>query len=134
MGFEEVDHTADHALKVSGTDLAELFISSAEGMTSLMVADPQAVSQEIAKTIKIKALDTESLLVEWLSELAYWAEAQMLIFKSFRFQIITNSHLEATAAGGKTTELDKYIKAVTYHNLEIVKTRRGYETIIVFDV
>jgi SHS2 domain-containing protein len=134
MGFEEVDHTADHALKVTGADLADLFISAAEGMTSLMVTDPQAVSQEIAKTIKIRAADTESLLVEWLSELAYWAEAQMLVFKTFRFQIITARHLEATAAGGKTVEFDKYIKAVTYHNLKIVKTRQGYETVIVFDV
>ena len=134
MGFEEVDHTADHALKVSGDDLADLFISAAEGMASLLVAEPQAVLPEISKTIRIKAVDTESLLVEWLSELAYWAETQLLVFKTFRFQIITTSHLEATATGGKTDELDKYIKAVTYHNLKIVKTRQGYETIIVFDV
>jgi SHS2 domain-containing protein len=134
MGFQELDHTADHALKISGGNLKELFISAAEGMTSLMIADMSGISEEIEKTIEIDAIDTESLLVEWLSELAYWAEAEMLVFKTFRIQNITANHLAASVAGGKFAALQKHIKAVTYHNLKIVKTLKDLEVTIVFDV
>ncbi len=134
MGFQEVDHTADHALKIFGGNLKELFISAAEGMTSLMGADMSDVSQEFEKKIKLDAIDSESLLVEWLSELAYWAEAEMLVFKTFRIQKITANQLAATVFGGKVMAVEKQIKAVTYHNLKIIQTRRGLEVTIVFDV
>ncbi|MDJ0987839.1 MAG: archease [Desulfobacterales bacterium] len=134
MGFEEIEHTADHALKVYGKDLTELFISAAQGMTSLMTADISDVSAEIAKAVKLETIDTESLLVEWLSELAYWAEAEMLIFKTFNIHKLTANVVDARVIGGRAPALDKQIKAVTYHNLNIVKTHQGLEAIITFDV
>ncbi|MDX1708275.1 MAG: archease [Desulfobacterales bacterium] len=134
MSFEEIEHTADHALKIYGKDLEELFISAAEGMTALMVADISGVSEDITKAIKLKAIDTESLLVEWLSELAYWAEAEMLVFKTFNIHSSTANDVDASVIGGRTPALEKQIKAVTYHNLKIKKTPRGLEVIITFDV
>jgi SHS2 domain-containing protein len=134
MGFKEIDHTADHALNIVGKDLRELFISAGEGMTSLMIADRACISEDIAKSVVLEAIDTESLLVEWLSELAYLAEDEMLIFKTFRIHQISSNHLDAEVIGCAVTEIEKLIKAVTYHNLNIVKTRQGFEVIITFDV
>ena len=134
MGFEEVEHTADHAMRIFGENLKELFVSAAEGMTSLMVADMSGIAGEIDKTIELEAIDPESLLVEWLSELAYWAEAEMLIFKTFRIKHLTDNHLVASVTGGKMPALEKLIKAVTYHNLKIKKNQQGLEVTIVFDV
>jgi SHS2 domain-containing protein len=82
----------------------------------------------------LEAIDPESLLVEWLSELAYWAEAEMLIFKTFRIKHLTDNHLVASVTGGKMPALEKLIKAVTYHNLKIKKNQQGLEVTIVFDV
>jgi SHS2 domain-containing protein len=134
MGFEEVEHTADHALRIFGENLKELFVNAAEGMTSLMVADMSGIAGEIEKTIELEAIDPESLLVEWLSELAYWAEAEMLIFKTFRIKHLTENHLVASVTGGKISALEKLIKAVTYHNLKIKKNQQGLGVTIVFDV
>lgn len=134
MGFEEIEHTADHALKVYGKNLRELFISAAQGMTSLMMTDISGVSGEIAKTVKLETIDTESLLVEWLGELAYWAEAEMLVFSTFKIQKITANDIDASVMGGRVPALEKHIKAVTYHNLKIEKTNHGLEATIVFDV
>jgi SHS2 domain-containing protein len=36
--------------------------------------------------------------------------------------------------GAPIASLDKAIKAVTYHNLRINETSKGFETTIVFDV
>ncbi len=134
MEFEEVEHTADRALRVFGTNLTELFLNAAEGMTQLMVADVSEISTEIEKSIELDAIDTESLLVEWLSELAYWAESDMLVFIKFRIQKASATHLQAKIFGGKTSMLEKHIKAVTYHNLKIIRTSQGLEATIVFDV
>jgi SHS2 domain-containing protein len=134
MGFEEVEHTADEALRIFGTTLAELFLSAAAGLTHLMAADLSEISTQIEKSIELDAADAESLLVEWLEELAYWAESEMLIFKKFRIQKATATHLEAKIFGGKTSMLEKHIKAVTYHNLKIIKNSKGLEATIVFDV
>ncbi|MCK5419861.1 MAG: archease, partial [Desulfobacterales bacterium] len=89
MGFEEVEHTADRALRIFGINLQELLISAAQGMTGLMVPDVSGVSAEVEKSIELDAIDAESLLVEWLNELAYWAETEMLIFTRFSIQNVT---------------------------------------------
>ena len=134
MEFEEVEHTADKALRIFGSNLTELLLNAAEGMTYLLVADVSEVSTEIEKSLELDTIDAESLLVEWLSELAFWAESELLVFRKFRIQKATATHLRAKMFGGKVSTLEKHIKAVTYHNLKIIKTSQGLEATIVFDV
>lgn len=134
MNFEEIEHTADTALRLSGANLTELLLNAAAGITHLMVTDVSGISTDVEKFIELEAIDAEDLLVDWLSELAYWAESEMLIFKKFRIRQATATHLKAKIFGGKTSMLEKHIKAVTYHNLEIIKTSKGLEATIVFDV
>ena len=134
MSFEEIEHTADNAIRISGTNLQVLFISAAQGMAGLMVGDVTKVSTEVEKSVELEAIDAESLLVEWLSELAFWAETEMLVFTQFEIKNLTATHLQASICGGKISVLEKHIKAVTYHNLKIIKTPQGMETTIVFDV
>ena len=132
--FEVVEHTADWALRVYGRDLADLFANAALGMAYLMVGDLDAVSVDEERTVVLDAVDAETLLVDWLSELAYWAEDEQLVFREFELSEVTERHLSAVVRGGKAAELQKHIKAVTYHNLEIVERGGGLETTIVFDV
>ena len=134
MNFEEIEHTADKALLIFGSSLQELLINAARGMTSLMMPDVSKVSTEVEKFIDLETIDAESLLVEWLSELAFWAETEMLVFTQFDIQKLTDTHLQASIHGGKVSKLEKHIKAVTYHNLKILKTSQGLEATIVFDV
>ena len=79
-------------------------------------------------------MDAESLLVEWLSELAYWAEAEMLVFSKFDLQNVSPTQVKALIHGSRVTQLENHIKAVTYHNLEIIKTETGLAATVVFDV
>lgn len=133
-GYEEIEHTADKALHICGRNLEELLLNAARGLNSLMVADAAAIAHQTRKYVEVEALDAESLLVEWLSELAYWAETEMLVFTRFDLQKVTPTKVEANLFGAKVQKLEKHIKAVTYHNLRIVKTDRGLDVTIVFDV
>ena len=133
-GFEEIEHTADWALRVQGRDLCELLGNASWGMSHLLVAEPAAIPPHLEQQFEIEAYDAESLLVNWLSELAYWAEIEGVVFGEFKLQAVTPTHLEGTAWGDRVSDLQKHIKAVTYHNLVIVETEAGLETTIVFDV
>jgi SHS2 domain-containing protein len=134
MGFEEVEHTADTAIRIFGVNLQELLISAARGMTSLMVSDPSKVATEVEKFFELDAIDAEDLLVEWLNELAFWAETELLVFTQYRIRNLSATHLQARIFGGKVSELEKHIKAVTFHNLKIMNASQGLEATIVFDV
>ena len=134
MGFEEVEHTADTAIRIFGVNLQELLISAAQGMTSLMVSDPSKVATEVEKFIELDAIDAEDLLVQWLNEMAFWAETELLVFTQYRIRNLSATRLQARIFGGKVSELEKHIKAVTFHNLKIMKASQGLEATIVFDV
>jgi len=134
VAFEEIEHTADRALRIFGSNLRELLLNAARGMNSLMVIELTPCSVQHEKSVELDAMDAESLLVEWLSELAYRAETEMLIFHEFDMESVSSTHLKATLTGTRVTQMDKHIKAVTYHNLEIIETDKGLAATVVFDV
>ena len=134
VAFEEIDHTADRALRIYGSDLGDLFLNAAQGMNSLMLPAPISGSERQEKFVALEAMDTESLLVDWLSELAYWAEIEMLVFEEFKIESVSSTHIRARLYGTRIKKQKKHIKAVTYHNLDIVQTNEGMTATVVFDV
>jgi len=132
MPFEELPHTADWALRVWAADLPALFVEAARGMNALSGAQPSA-RPRIRRAFAAEAPDVESLLVLFLSELVYAAEQEHLIFDAFEIDL-EGSELKVNMSGAPLLSLNKSIKAVTYHNLQIRSTDSGFEVEIVFDV
>ncbi|RME41985.1 MAG: archease [Caldilineae bacterium] len=132
-GFEEIEHTADWALRVTGEDLSALLRNAARGMTHLLIGNAD-VPRTHTETLELDAFDAETLLVNWLSELAYRAEVDGLLFPDITLTDVSPTHLRAVLRGGRVADLQKHIKAVTYHNLQIVRTPHGLEATVVFDV
>lgn len=132
LPFEEIEHTADYALRVRGATLDELFANAARGMIVLSgaVAD---TSHPITREIALEAPDVETLLVDWLTELVYLMEQERLVFVDYWLQT-TPTALRGTLSGGPMREAKRHIKAVTYHNLEVVRRENGFEATVVFDV
>jgi len=56
------------------------------------------------------------------------------MFSKFDLQDISPTQVKAKIHGSRVTQLENHIKAVTYHNLEIVKTETGLAATVVFDV
>jgi SHS2 domain-containing protein len=73
-------------------------------------------------------------LIQWLSELAFYAEVRCEIFDYFDIRKISPTYLEAKITGRRFVSLPTPIKAVTYHNLKIIDTDKGLEATIVFDI
>jgi SHS2 domain-containing protein len=133
--WEEIDHTADLALHLWADDLADLFITAARGMFSLIAApqDDEEDAPSRPLEISLSALDVETLLVDWLNELLYLSETESLVFTGYELIHLTSTDLEATVTGHPIKMYYNYIKAATFHNLSVDATPHGYETEIVFD-
>lgn len=132
MGFEEIQHTADWALHVWADNLQSLFEEAARGMNTLAGVE-LAKGTHAHKHFENQSTDSESLLVAFLSELIYYQEQENLGFSKFDIRI-HDCQISADLDGAPIKSIDKAIKAVTYHNLEIQQTERGLEVQIVLDV
>lgn len=132
-GFEELEHTADIAVRVRGATLEAFFANAARGMMALVGAEAD-LTRPLRRQIALEAPDVETLLVDWLSELAYFLEAGPAAYVDYDLQT-TPTRLSATISGGPVVGLQRHIKAVTYHNLEVKHTSAGgFEATVVFDV
>jgi len=130
--FEEIDHTADRAIRAHGSTVAELFAHAALGMFSLMT-DPEEVAPEKEYLIELEALDLETLLVNWLNELLFLRETEKVLFKEFDILELTSTRLLARARGSLGQPTKAVVKAATFHHLAIESHPDGYEATVVFD-
>jgi SHS2 domain-containing protein len=131
--FEEIEHTADLALRVYGRDMRELFANAAYGMFALM-AEPSLEGPAREREVSLEAMDYESLLVDWLNELIYLHEVERETYSQFDIEALSPTKLKANVAGGPTKSKTKAIKAATFHDLAIQETANGFVATIVFDV
>jgi SHS2 domain-containing protein len=143
MSFEEISHTADWSVRVWAQDLSSLFAESARAMNSLS-GTRISNGPRVKRTYESESPDAESLLVAFLSELVYCQEQENLAFDEFKIEVkrlapssagvSKGEKLKVEMEGAQIASIDKAIKAVTYHNLQIKETELGFETIVVFDV
>ena len=132
MGFEEISHTADWSVRVWAEDLPSLFAEAARAMNTL-AGIVISRSPRVKRIFEADGSDAESLLVAFLSELVYYQEQENMAFDVFDLDV-DSQNLKVEMEGAEIVSVDKAIKAVTYHNLKIEKTNRGFETTTVFDV
>lgn len=132
--FEEIPHTADWSFRAFGKDMRELFENAAHALFALEGARARDDAPPTARAVHITALDYESLLVNWLTELLWLQEAHREMYQQFDITTLTSTELRAQVLGVPFVQLDKLIKAVTYHNLSIQQTAEGWEAVVVVDV
>jgi SHS2 domain-containing protein len=130
--FEEVEHGADAALRVYGSDWSDLLSNAALGMFSLIARWEEAPPCQ-EQSLSLRSVDAETLLVDWLSELLYLHEMQGLVYVDFDILHASVDSLEAVARGTDQWTPLMAIKAVTFNDLQVSTTADGYATTIVFD-
>jgi len=130
--YQEVEHTADCAIQVTSPDLAGLFLHAARGMYALTGGKVAAGVTD--RRVCLTAPDAETLLVEWLEELAFLLETAGEMASEIDIHLLKPTDLNARLRTGPAAQVTKLIKAVTFHGLEIRSSAEGYQATIVFDV
>ncbi len=132
-----IDHTADIGIDVLGATLRELFTNAAFALFDI-ITDLSKVECKAECNIKISGIDREQLLVNWLTELLYLHDVKNLLFKNFCIADIEDNQLTATINGEAFIEgkhvIKTEVKAVTYHNLSIIKEDHQWKARVIFDL
>ena len=135
--FTLLDHTADLGIIVRGRDLRTLFEVAAKSMMYIMVKGKRA---DTTKTfnLSVEGYDLADLMVRWLGEILYLFEGEHELVTGVEITSVSQSHLDATL---ETVSFDTNlheilceIKAVTFHQIEVVKKDDHWETRIIFDL
>ena len=132
MSWREVEHTADWAIEVVAGDVDELFLEAARGLYGLAGCELGDVAHH--EEFEVDGIDSVTLLVAFLDELLYWLDVRHVAFESIVIERDAEV-LRASVSGRNVTSLVKTIKAVTFHDLDIVQRADGQWTAtIVVDV
>ncbi|MFN2121362.1 MAG: archease [Anaerolineales bacterium] len=131
MGYQEIEHTGDCAIRIWADDLAALFTDAAHGLYQLS-GSQMGTGKTIKRRLSLGAADLEGLLVMFLSELIYLQEHSGLGFQEFRLRV-QEYRLTGTMHGGALRAVSQPLKAVTYHGLKIARSDAQYSCIVVFD-
>lgn len=132
--YKYTPHTADMYIEVFGKTLEKLFENAAEGLTNLMV---KKITKKKEIKFSIEADSPEDLLQNFLNELLIYRDSQNLFFSSFKVKIQGKklfASLKGEEFNPKKHEPDMEVKAITYHNLEIKKSKDGYFVKILVDI
>lgn len=141
--YEELGHTAEIGLRLEADTAVALFICAAQAMFRFIHPVPEPAVRVSAaadddaewRQMTLSAGDPESLLVDWLSELLYLFETTGLIYHRYNVTTWKPTFLEATVTGVKPEQPPAmHIKAVTYHQLEVIQTPTGWQARIFFDI
>ena len=132
--YDELEHTADWAIRVTGSDRSDLFMKAAGAMLDLMQISLQEGTSE-SREIGLAASDVESLLVSWLEEIIFIIDTEHNAPLSYSCKVRQDGlSLEGTIQIAPILSMRNAIKAVTYNELNITQTREGFVVQIVFDV
>jgi SHS2 domain-containing protein len=131
--FEEINHTADRAFRVTGRDMAALLENAARAMQAL---DGLQVPTKASPTreIEVEGIDRETLLVNWLNEILYLEQVDRLVCSDFQITECKNHHVRGRVETREAERRLTHIKAATFHNLQVRETPDGLEAEVVVDV
>ncbi len=135
--YEQIDHTADLAIRIYGEDPQDLFQNAARALLDLMIAGA-AATVSARKEIVIEGEDLADLMVRWLGEVLYLLEGEGMVATAFYIHELGPKRLRATVGGvpfdPEIHEVLTAIKAVTYHQVEAAPRGGRWEARVTFDV
>lgn len=138
MKYKFLDHTADVMFQAFGRSLNELFENSALATEATMI-DLKEIKQDIKRKVNLKNMSIETLLYDFLSELLYFKDAELLLFSKIKVEIKKKNiyYLKAILSGEKLNEKHSQkvdVKAVTFHKFEIRKRAKDYAATVILDI
>jgi SHS2 domain-containing protein len=135
--YETLEHTADTGLIVYGETLSSLFENAGEGFFDL-ITDLEKVRPRLEKRIELQGEPLERLMVDWLAELLFLHDVELLLFKRFTVESVGENGLRALVRGErfdeKTHVIKTAVKAVTHHQIRVQRERRGWRARVIFDL
>jgi SHS2 domain-containing protein len=137
VAYTLIDHSADLGIELGAPTLDALFVEGARALFDL-VGTLDATLPVEAASICVSGQDVEDLFRAWLSELLFRCFARGCLFSEFRVRSLDALRLEAEAWGEPLDParhtIEREIKAVTFHGLEVRERPGGWTARVIFDI
>jgi SHS2 domain-containing protein len=134
--YEILEHVTDLEIRAFGKTKEELFSNMLKGMFEAVKPQIKDKRQKtkVEREIKIKSVDEQSLLVDFLSEALAESDINNEAYFEAKFDKLTDKELEGKIFGWPVENFALEIKAVTYHGLYIKKVGGRWEAKVLFDI
>ena len=145
MVYEFLEHPSDLKIRAYGNDLSEVFNNMMIAMFDFLSGgeickeneeEGAFLRQEVSRKIEIESPDSETLLVDFLSECLTLSDTYSELYNKVNFLELLDNYLEAEVWGYSTFRRVADIKAVTHHDLEIKKDETSgiWQATVLFDI
>ncbi|MFZ2070770.1 MAG: archease [Halobacteriota archaeon] len=129
-----IEHPSDVGFEVYGDTIEELFANAAVATYSFMT-DVDEIAADVEREVAINSEDLYSLMFDWLDELLFLFESELLVLNKFDIEVnLSNFSINGNCKGGKfdpTRHVSGVIiKAVTYNMMEIKKNELWHARVV----
>lgn len=135
--YEIIDHTADLGIRVFGDNAADLFKNAALALSNLL-ADTRLLRGSRSIVIQVSGDDWPDLMVNWLREILYLWNGEAELVQRVEIESIREKRMASRVFFDPYSPqkhiLNHEIKAVTYHQIQVIDTGSRWEATIIFDV
>lgn len=138
--YKFIEHTADVLFQAQAGSLAELFVQCALALEDTQVNIKKIKAKEKLE-IKVEGKNQEDLLFEFLDDLIFYKDVELLIFNKFDILIeekggkyILNCTAQGEKLDPKKHEPKVDVKAITMHLFEVKKIKDGWQARVLLDV
>ncbi len=136
-GFELFDHTADLGVRVWAPNLPELLRTAAVGLYSV-IGDLLPESEPRSEQIDLAGPEPAVLLRDFLAQLLLRFDRDFRMVIAWDRLDFEPGRLIATGESCRVdrqrSALDREVKAVTYHGLQLHQILGGYEATFIVDI
>jgi SHS2 domain-containing protein len=135
MSFEELSHTADVRIRVCSPTLNLLFSDAFLALMHTLFGTNR--NGGATRKLKIDAADTETLLMDFLSEVLFICEVEGMVFASA--EVVTDGRTLIAELDGEPFDRCRHaegteVKGISYSGMAITQDTNGYMVDVLFDV
>jgi SHS2 domain-containing protein len=131
---EFLEHVGELELRVRGPGREAVFVEAGRALAAELLRGAPGVPDAAVVLVELTAADGAALLIEWLNELVYRADAAGLVLVTYAFEELTATALRCRAAGVRLT-IPAPVKAATYHGLALTEEADGtFVGRVIFDI
>lgn len=143
MAYKFIDGVtmADIAFEATGKSIEELLESAGQALTNTQVLDIKKIKPKTEKKIEIKSQNEERLLHDFLQELIFLKDAELLLVSKYEIKVSRTENgitLNATLKGEQIDNIKHDmlvdVKAVSWHLFKLEKTKQGWKAFVILDV
>jgi SHS2 domain-containing protein len=131
---EIIEHPGEVRLRLRAPALGDLAAVAGRALAELELGRKPGQPGGAWRDVTVQGRDREALLVNWLNELIYLAEAERWVAVEFAVLRASDTELQMRVRGVAVDTAPSQVKAATFHGLRIAAVPGGVEADVVLDV